>query len=65
MSINPLYLFGGLFGAGILGGGALLLGSPDGARQILLPGPDPELVAKAAVQAPSPAAPPQDDRFGI
>ena len=65
MSINPLYLFGGLFGAGILGGGALLLGSPDGARQILLPGPDPELVAKAAVQAPSPAAPPQDDRFVI
>ena len=65
MSINPLYLLGGLFGAGVLGGGALLLGSPDGARQMLLPGPDPELVAKAAVQAPSPAAPPQDERFVI
>ena len=63
MSINPLYLLGGLFGAGILGGGALLLGSPDGARQTLLPGPDAQLVTKA--RAPSPTAPPTDERFVI
>ena len=63
MSINPLYLLGGLFGAGILGGGALLLGSPDGARQTLLPGPDAQLVTK--VHTPSTTAPPTDERFVI
>ena len=69
MSINPFYLLCGLFGAGVLGGGALLLGSPDGPRQILLPGPDPELISKAPVRAIvpafNPAAPPKDERFVI
>ena len=61
MTINPLYLLGGLFGAGLLGGGALLLAAPEAARNTLLPGPDPELVANPA---PLPA-PPKDERFVI
>lgn len=67
MNINPLYVLGGLFTTGFLGGGALLLAAPEGGLHALLPGPDPELVAKpASVQpAPAPAAPPKDERFVI
>lgn len=67
MNLNPLYLLGGLFGAGILGGGALLLAAPEGARGTLLPGPDPELVAKPKAPARPAAlpAPPKDERFVI
>lgn len=61
MTINPLYILGGLFGAGLLGGGALLLAAPEAARTTLLPGPDPELVASPAAL---PAAP-KDERFVI
>jgi lipoprotein-anchoring transpeptidase ErfK/SrfK len=78
MAFNPLYILGGLFGAGMLGGGALLLAAPDSARHTLLPGPDPELSGKAAapvvagpaavaaaqaVPAPSPS--PVDEGFVI
>ena len=67
MTINPLYFLGGLFGAGLLGGGALLLAAPETVRNTLLPGPDPALVAKPAPAArpASLPAPPKDERFVI
>ena len=69
MAINPLYVLGGLFTAGFLGGSALLLAAPEGGMRALIPGPDPELVAKPAnaqpVPVPTVAAAPKDERFVI
>lgn len=68
MNINPLYLLGGLFGLGVLGGGALLLAAPDQAGNALLAGPDPELTGKPGAVAkplPAPSPKPVDERFVI
>ena len=64
MKFNPVYAFGGLFVAAVLGTGALLLRAPDGGSSALQAGPEPELLAKAD-SPKAPAPPPADERIVI
>lgn len=58
MNVNPFHVLGGLFAAGVLGGGALLLLAPD-AR------PAAKAASPAVRPSPSPAPAPVDERIVI